>query len=233
MRRSIVALMCFLAAGAQAEAGDYRYSTIDLPDSILTEALGINAQGTIVGRAVDAEHVSHAFRLQDGEFALIEVPGAAVTLAARGINGHGEIVGNFHDNLGVRHGFLLSNGAFTQIDFPGAVDTVVEEITDAGEITGMWVDVGGNVRGFMLKDEQFSDVSVAGAEQVHVLAAQDGGQVLVGKAEIGGQTFGFIRRQPNDLELLAFSGSPLACSSLRYINKRGDIVGGYAILGAG
>jgi len=69
----------------------------------LTFALGINAQGDIVG-GYTASGVSHAYLLRHGTFTTFDVPSGTATTAT-GINPKGDIVGNFVAN-GATRGFL-------------------------------------------------------------------------------------------------------------------------------
>ena len=198
--RKIIALTLFaLAISSLLFAADYRFVKIDVPNSVETQANGINARGEIVGSYIDADGVHHGFLLRKGIFTTIDVPGAAETWAARGINARGDIVGNF-DEAGyiARHGYLLSNEKFTQIDYPGSSQTVVERINNAGDVTGTWYDTLGNVSGFIRKDGKFHNVRIPGGTNENVRAAQDNGRVLVGSVwmDFSGGAHGFIRAQP-------------------------------------
>jgi uncharacterized membrane protein len=230
MRQIIkLALFCLLISPLLI-AGDYRFLKINVPNSIATEANGINARGDIVGSYTDADGVHHGFLLRKGVFTTIDVPGAAETWAARGINARGDIVGNF-DEPGyiARHGYLLSNGQFTQIDYPGSSQTVVERINNANDITGTWLDALGNVSGFVRKDGTFHNVSIPGGTAENVRAAQDNGRVLVGSVYFDdGGGHGFIKRKPGEFELIDYPGLSVPCTGVRYINQRGEIVGGFA-----
>ena len=222
-----------LAYGAPGLADGYEFRRIAPPNSIEAEAHGINARGVIVGKYVDSHGVSHGFRWYREEYSTIDVPDGARTLAARGINARGDIVGNFLDHNSVTHGYLLSDGRFRQIDYPGASATLVEEINNAGDITGAWVNTRGEGSGFIRRPGgKFFDVSVPGAFSEHVRAAQDNGRVLVGTLGMkwDGGARGFIRHKPGEYELVEFPGLAVPCSGLRYINQRGDILGGYAIV---
>src|SRR5947209_17255863 len=97
-----VALICFTLISAM-HATDMRYSTIDVPNSTSTFALGINARGDIVGQYDDRNGVTHGFLLRKGLFSTIDFPRASSTLA-RAINARGDIVGTSTDVAGVNHG---------------------------------------------------------------------------------------------------------------------------------
>lgn len=68
-----------------------KFRQIDYPGSIQTEAFGINDQGDIVGRYLDAGGVNHGFLLSDGDFTTFDSAGP--NTFAWGINSKGNIVG--------------------------------------------------------------------------------------------------------------------------------------------
>jgi probable HAF family extracellular repeat protein len=232
LRHLSILTLITLAYSAPGFADGYEFRRIAPPNSIEAEAHGLNARGVIVGRYVDSHGVSHGFRWYREEYSTIDVPDGALTLAARGINARGDIIGNFLDDNGVRHGYLLSNGRFTQIDYPGASDTGVEEINNAGDIMGVWFNTRFEGSGFIRKQGKFHNVSVPGATGETVRSAQDNGRVLVGTLDMksDGGARGFIRHKSGEYEVVEYPGLAVPCSGLRYINQRGDILGGYAII---
>jgi uncharacterized membrane protein len=88
----------------------------------------------------------HAYKVEDGVYALLDLPGYVVSSDARDINPSGEIVGFFVDSSNKNHGFLLNREGFTPIDFPGAdvVFTQARGIDPEGNIVG----------GYMTRDAQ-------------------------------------------------------------------------------
>ena len=59
-----------------------RFELFDFPGGVNTQILGINAQGTIVGRFDDADGVTQGFlRSHDGRLQIITVPGSGFTSA--------------------------------------------------------------------------------------------------------------------------------------------------------
>lgn len=233
MRQIIKLTLLCLIVSPLLFAGDYRFVKINVPNSLETQATGINARGDIAGSYIDADGVPHGFLLRKGVFTTIDFPGAAETFAARGINARGDIVGNFDDSASfTRHGYLLSDGKFTQIDYPGSSQTIVERINNADDITGTWYDALGNVSGFIRRDGKFHNVSIPGGTNENVRAAQDNGRVLVGSVYMNFRGHGFIWRKPGEFELIEYPGLSVPCTGLRSINQRGDIVGGFARINA-
>jgi uncharacterized membrane protein len=82
------------------------FTPFDYPNSIHTEAWGINDFGEAVGFYLDQSSNYHGYVMRHGEFRSIDYPGAAGTLAF-GINPEGSVVGMFFDAAGNTHGFLL------------------------------------------------------------------------------------------------------------------------------
>ncbi len=111
-----------------------KYTTIDVPGAVLTEAFGINNGGQIVGAFYGHDFVTHGFLLSDGVFTQIDFPAATATYAT-GINDSGQIVG-FYTVMGSDHGFLLTGINFTMIDVLGASSTWASGINNQGVVVG-------------------------------------------------------------------------------------------------
>jgi len=205
------------------------YAAFDFPGAAATNPGGINARGDIVGNFQDASGHTHGFLLRQGSFSTIDFPNASFT-AARGINARGDIVGKIIDLSGVEHGFLLRDGQFTQVDYPGASMTTARGINNAGDITGRHFDRAGNERGFVLKDGAFSNVRVPGSCSTDVWLAMDNGRVLVGDfcTNSDGGIHGYVQNSSGNFKILDYPGAGAPCTAPRWINERGDIVGGYA-----
>ncbi len=230
MRQIIRSLLVCLAVSPLLLATDYRFAKIDFPDSVSTDARGINARGDIVGNYVDADDIGHAFRLRQGVFSSIDFPGAEFT-GAKAINARGDIVGSF-EGASVQHGYLLREGKYTQIDYPGASGSSLWGINNAGDLAGSHAGAGGNETGFVFKDGAFHNVHVPGSLSARVFFAQDNGRVLVGEATMppDGAFHGFVRAKPGDFQLIDVPGTSVPCTVARWINQRGDIVGFFAFV---
>ena len=102
---------------------------------------GINRDGRIIVGVVFATPTAfHAYKVEDGVYALLDLPSYVVSSDARDINPSGEIVGYFVDLSNKTHGFLLNKKGFSQIDFPGAdvVFTRASGIDPEGNIAGQY-----------------------------------------------------------------------------------------------
>ena len=97
-----------------------RFSPIDVPDATGTYALGINANGDVVGsycvslifrpKCTFRINDNHAYVLTDGVFTTFELPTTPRFSRAWGINPRGDIAGAYWDSNNRNHGFLLSGG---------------------------------------------------------------------------------------------------------------------------
>jgi len=130
------------------------FTSIDVPYSTHTQALGINDAGVIVG-FYDDDRGTHGFRY-DGLFATIDVPGGTATFAT-GINKRGHIIGYYRDGSRVK-GFLYEKGRFTTIDVPNSLDTTLFGINNKGAIVGTFDD--GVSHSFVFDDGVFTPFDV-------------------------------------------------------------------------
>ena len=141
-----------------------KFTTIDVPDALGTQAYKINLHGQILGRYRDAdpERRSHLFLLSEGKFTMIDFPGAVETGvdgANAGLNSRGAIVGDYCDISpapcisyplnGNVHSFLLREGEFTTIDVPGAIATSAYGINARGDIAGAFNIDASHAVGFL------------------------------------------------------------------------------------
>ena len=69
--------------------------------------MGINDRGDIVGRTTDAAGVNRGYILRDGEYHVLDLPGAKGTIFVY-INARGELVGQFTGADNKTRGFKMS-----------------------------------------------------------------------------------------------------------------------------
>ncbi len=172
---------------------------LDFPGANLTEAVGVNDDGQVVGDYRDANGVFHGFFWDAGQFLTIDVPfpGARST-APSGINNIGQIVGFYFDVTesfpnGHARGFLYDNGIFTSFDFPGAVETLPVDFNDNGQIVGIFAAENDSIgRSFLLDAGTFTtfDVPLSGIVATQVSGINNRGQI-VGR---------YIKSNPDDLD---------------------------------
>jgi uncharacterized membrane protein len=136
------------------------YQSLSVPGTMNN---GITRNGRIiVGVWFPTPNEFHAYKVEDGVYALLDLPNYVVLSDARDVNPSGEIVGFFVDPSGKNHGFLLNRQSFTPIDFPGGdvAFTHTLGIDPEGNITGYYTTKDGHTHGFVATRSQGRDSSV-------------------------------------------------------------------------
>jgi uncharacterized membrane protein len=164
----------------------------------------------------------------------VAFPGAYFT-AIKSISARGDMAGNVQDVPdGTVHGFLFHEGAYSKIDYPGAVSTEARGINNAGDLTGTYSDAAGRSFGFVLKGGTYHQIHVPNSSLTDVYQVQDNGVVMVGDAVPNSDRLqhGFLRSGPANFRLIDFPGTETTGGTVvRWINQRGDMVGGYGLNG--
>lgn len=136
-------------------SGD-RFSSVDFPDSVTTDAWKITDTGDIVGDwSSNGNFFVHGYTLHNGQFTSFDFPDARLT-ASREINASGQMVGIYQSKLlsggtsnpGREHGFVIVGGSYSGFDFPGSGLTDGNAINDSGLIVGAYIDSSGAEHGF-------------------------------------------------------------------------------------
>ncbi|HEX7231865.1 MAG TPA: hypothetical protein VF452_15810 [Candidatus Binatia bacterium] len=165
-----------------------RCTLLDFPSARLTEGVGINDDGQVVGDYQDAAGNFHGFFWDAGLFLPIDVsfPGATTT-APTAINNVGQIVGFYFDNNvsetfpnGHTHGFIYDKVTFSALDFPGGLATLPADINDSGQIVGIYSDANFISRSFLLHRGEFTqlDVGFADTFTTEVSGINNKGQIV-------------------------------------------------------
>lgn len=201
------------------------FTTIDVPNSIETEATEINNPGQIAGDFGDLSGAGHGFVLAAGSFSTVDVPGSLPGFTiAFGINDRGQITGNYRDStVGHIHGFLLSNGSFTTIDFPGATATRARGINNPGAIVGRYGPRSAT-HGFLFASGSFSTIDFPGSIATAAFGINDLGQIVGNFKASNGAVHGFLLSS-GSFSVIDFPGSTF--TTALGINNRDEIVGSY------
>jgi hypothetical protein len=134
-----------------------RFSSVDFPNSVTTDAWKITDTGDIVGDwSSNGNFFVHGYTLHNGQFTSFDFPDARLT-ASREINANGQMVGIYQSKLlnggtsapGREHGFVVINGSYSGFDFPGSGLTDGNAINDSGLIVGSYKDSSGAEHGYM------------------------------------------------------------------------------------
>src|SRR5437762_3812489 len=167
---------------------NFKSFDVDLPGVTLTQALGINSEGDIVGR-YQVGSAGHGFLLSEGTITTIDYPGGiSGTTQAHGINSEGVVVGLYTDHGTIVPGDALrtraylrdASGNFAAIDFPGAENTFAIKVSPTGQVVGCYhhqnsdfaVSGGGTMHGYVYQNGAYESFSVSGT--MHNGIAQHG-----------------------------------------------------------
>jgi hypothetical protein len=104
-------LLCGMPALATDIAPNYNLIPINYPGGIVTNPLGINSQGVIVGNYIDPiTFADHGFLWENGQYFPVDYPLAdpGIGSGAGGINDQNQIVGVWMDQNGTQHGYLAT-----------------------------------------------------------------------------------------------------------------------------
>ena len=220
-----VAITICLALGMTSNVrAEYAFTTLDVPDSIFTEAYGINNAGEIVGRYDDQSGRNFGFLLSGGVYTTIDMPGSGLTWAF-GINDKSEIVGVHAGSGGFGfRGFLLSGGVFTSLEVPGATITEAFGINNAGEIVGFY-RAGEKSYGFLLSGGVYTTIEVPGSNSSVATGINDAG-VIVGHFMDETASKGFVLRE-GSFDTFDVSGAD--STQALGLSNVGEIVGHYSV----
>jgi hypothetical protein len=160
------------------------------PPTTLTEAVGLNDAGLVVGDFRDAGGVFHGFIYNPATqtFTTIDAPGA-VTTALAGINTQGQAVGFFLDAAFQAHGILFDQGQVQEIPVPDLDNIELVGITDDGTIAG---NAAG--QGFVFKDGAAQLIAFPDAQRTELFGIRQDGTVYGGYTDADGHGHGFIAR---------------------------------------
>jgi uncharacterized membrane protein len=183
----------FLERGGQV-------TTFDAPGSNLTEPLGLNNLGEVVGDFRSRRTGDFQGFLYDSlarTFTPLDPPAGGLPLGPTAVNDRGQIVGTTNDGE-VLQGFLKESAApndFIPFAVPGALGSFPLGINNRGHIVGLAftdpVEASGN-RSFLWDGATFTTIEVPGALRTEVRGLNDHGQLVGRYLDAGGAWHGFL-----------------------------------------
>jgi probable HAF family extracellular repeat protein len=196
----------------------YTYTTLDVPASTSTYALGINDSGQVVGGFINAAG-THGFLLDHGVYTTIDVHGSTKDLAVLGASTAGLL-----GSPGGQGPFL----AATKL-FPGTASTRTQAngINGSGQIVGYYSVSEGPFHGFLFKKGNITTFDVPGSNWTKANGTNRPGQI-VGEYSPGGTGHGFLFDHGIFIRI-DVPGS--GYTGARDINASGQIVGFYGVGG--
>jgi len=175
---------------AACVAQEVRYTHFQVPNSVLTTAIGINNAGDVVG-FYSGNADSGGFTFIAGQFSDFNdpeelLPGSTVPYA---INTTGEIVGDYYIGDNQRRAFLYTGGKFYDIKIPGhVVYSQADGINNSGQIVGMYNGGGGHLwHGYSYDRTSgtFTTIDVPGAYYTWCAGINDHGEVALFSEDAG------------------------------------------------
>jgi uncharacterized membrane protein len=168
-------------------------SVITYPGAQITTGYGISDTGDVVGVEIGEDGIPHGYLLSNGQFSLIDFPGAVKSFATMTLR-HGVIVGNYSNSLdeGTGSGFIWSGGRFSSINFHTAVLTWISGINERGELSGFYLDANSNQHGFIRRKNRFTTVDLPGAAFTQVVGINAEGDIVGSYVSSDGNAHGFL-----------------------------------------
>jgi hypothetical protein len=215
---------------------NFKSLDVELPGVTLTQALGINSEGDIVGR-YQVGSAGHGFLLSEGTITTIDYPGGiSGTTQAHGINSEGVVVGLYTDHGTIVPGDALrtraylrdASGNFAAIDFPGAENTFAIKVTPTGQAVGCYhhqgsdfaASGGGTMHGYVYQNGTYESFSVPGTMHNGITRH---GRIIVGVWFPTPTEFHAYKVEKGDYQLLDIPNS--ISSDARDVNPSGETIG--------
>ncbi len=144
----------------------------------LSNPLGINSSGTIVGTFSVAAGAQRGFILENGTYTTYQVPGSFSTVV-HDISDSGALVGSYQtSNGGSSTGFVLNHGTLTTIEFPGANGTVATSINLAGHVVGYFFNKSQVLLPFYFDGTTYTQISTPGEYACVVQHIKNSGAIV-------------------------------------------------------
>jgi probable HAF family extracellular repeat protein len=224
---ALCAVLAVTAGAGPLSAQSGSYHLVQVPNSGLTAANGINKSGQIVGFYVsNTQNQILGYLFSGGKYTTISYGDNLVEV--NGINDSGVMVGFYGaTTAGPFYGFILDHGVFTTISYPGATQyTIPEAINNKGEVVGNWSDENGTQYLFKYVDGVFTDVSITGATRtVGVGGVNDNGDISGFYGNNGGN-YGFVLHSDGELQTIEDPNDPTV-TGLAGLNNKGQAVGNW------
>ncbi|HEY2444962.1 MAG TPA: hypothetical protein VGI20_04415 [Rhizomicrobium sp.] len=200
-------------------------TSFDPPNSVGTQALGINGRGSITGNYYDGSYVHGFVRRADGTIKTID-PIESLDTYPESINNKGSIAGYYFDrSSGASYGFVRSAGGTIQTFDPlGSENAAAFDISEGGSITGYYY-VGSGVHGYIRNpDGTFeAPIDVPGADGTFPVSINRSGAIAGYFTSFDKTKHGFVRTATGRFKVFDPSGSTATYAS--GMNNLGSVVG--------
>jgi uncharacterized membrane protein len=164
------------------QSGGFRQITLPGFANTAATALGVNANGDVVGQVVSPPAVfGIGYLLHNGKLTMLSFPGAQGGTEPTSINDQGVIVGDyFLSSEDHSHGFMWKDGVFSNINPPDSNGSVfATRISNTGVIVGTYVSAAdGHFHGFAFKNGTYTKIDVPGFQDTFIHAVNKFDNVL-------------------------------------------------------
>ena len=219
-RLVVVAVITMLVVATRADAQtSYTFTTIIYPNSILTEAFGINDSGEIAGTYIDSQGVFHGFTYNASTAAFTSVTNPnQIGTVFFGINDNGQIIGESDGAY-----FIYSGSSFDALSsFPAGDEGEADGINDSDQIVGFEGEGG---PGFLYDSGQTTIIRFPGALDTEAFGINDSGQIVGWYALPNSPASGFSYSGGT---FTTINDSNELSTALLAISNNGEMVGFYS-----
>jgi probable HAF family extracellular repeat protein len=208
------------------------FATENYPNSMMTQVIGINNNGTTDGFYVDNGGNTHGFYNHKGTFNNVDYPGTPFNQLL-GQNDMGQASGYYSlsaNNTTPDFPYVydeLGGGVFQVITIPAAVGGAqATGINNSQQICGFYIDANGVNHGFLLNFGLLVTLDVPGSTFTQALGLNNKGQVVGDYVDAGGNTHGFVWTSGGGFTTVD-DPNGVGTTIVNGINDRGMIVGFY------
>lgn len=208
-----------------------------------SQALGVNAQGQVIGESSNSVHSAagslgqaggasetfsetHAFLYTNGQAQDLGTLGGHFS-SAQAINAQGQVIGDASTaGDAATFGYVYSQGTMSSLNGLGATRSHANAINDAGTVTGWYLGSDGRQKAFVYQNGVMSTLDVPGLRSEGIAVSSDG-RIVGNVTTANGDRQLFVSENDN-IRLIAglperFGGGLL--SEAQGINAQGQVVG--------
>jgi hypothetical protein len=161
--------------------------------SLITEPIGLNDLGQVVGDYRDYTGQFRGFLYSAGVYYTIDAPFPVQWVSVMGIDNAGVMVGAYHDGL-TAHGFIIDAAGFHTVDVPGMPWTQWNALDNGGMMVGTVIDAAGVVHGVVSVAGEMQLIDVPGAVLTETIGLNDQGWLVGRYLDSAGLNHGFVAK---------------------------------------
>jgi probable HAF family extracellular repeat protein len=206
----------------------YDVTLINVPGAILTDVVGVNDNGVILGNDVSSTGVDSGFEIINGHYVTLDDPAFTNTVPIA-LNDSNQATGFVFDSGGAADAFLETNGHFVTISDSSATDgTYGEGLSGLGEVVGFYITADGT-SGFEYLNGHYTTINDPNGSDTFLLGVNNSGEAIGGYDDSSGNGHSFEVNKAGQFTEIADPKADLALGGtfVNAINNLGEIVGGY------